>query len=376
MILETKAVKLMQIYFYICKRFEKDLKYCCKRYSNNDKQELTDQEIMTIYLYTIHEEQRFKIKQIHRFANEYLLSWFPNLGSYAAFNNRLNRLSEAFKQLVLPLLDEFQPKDCCLDQSLLDSMPIITCSGKRSPKVATELVNKGVCSSKGMYYNGLKLHVLGFRRIDKLPFPEQMLITPASVNDLYGLQYPFVPLNHTISDIVLGNGEERCYDAVNILTVAGNGTTVHIHSGSELTLIAGEKIIIKPGFTANQGSYVDAHITTDGSYCNIIMQPQLPNEKIPPPQEPDIIIIEGKTADNPILVYPNPSSGLITIDMPETLIYENYRIEVYDYLGRLVKKKNIHDRQEYIDLSMNQNGMYFIIIRNTESIFRIKVIKM
>jgi len=175
----------MQIYFYICKRFEKDLKYCCKRYSNNDKQELTDQEIMTIYLYTIHEEQRFKIKQIHRFANEYLLSWFPKLGSYAAFNNRLNRLSEAFKQLVLPLLDEFQPKDCCLDQSLLDSMPIITCSGKRSPKVATELVNKGVCSSKGMYYNGLKLHVLGFRRIDKLPFPEQMLITPASVNDLY-----------------------------------------------------------------------------------------------------------------------------------------------------------------------------------------------
>jgi len=140
---------------------------------------------MTIYLYTIHEEQRFKIKQIHRFANEYLLSWFPKLGSYAAFNNRLNRLSEAFKQLVLPLLDEFQPKDCCLDQSLLDSMPIITCSGKRSPKVATELVNKGVCSSKGMYYNGLKLHVLGFRRIDKLPFPEQMLITPASVNDLY-----------------------------------------------------------------------------------------------------------------------------------------------------------------------------------------------
>lgn len=185
MILETKAVKLVQIYFYICKRFEKDLKYCCKRYSNNDKQELTDQEIMTIYLYTIHEEQRFKIKQIHRFANEYLLSWFPKLGSYAAFNNRLNRLSEAFKQLVLPLLDEFQPKDCCLDQSLLDSMPIITCSGKRSPKVATELVNKGVCSSKGMYYNGLKLHVLGFRRIDKLPFPEQMLITPASVNDLY-----------------------------------------------------------------------------------------------------------------------------------------------------------------------------------------------
>jgi hypothetical protein len=31
---------------------------------------------------------------------------------------------------------------------------------------------------------GLKLHALGFRRAGKLPFPEQLLITPASENDL------------------------------------------------------------------------------------------------------------------------------------------------------------------------------------------------
>ncbi len=184
MIPEAKALKLIEIYFYICKRYEEDLQYCCERFSNNDKPELTDQEIMTIYLYTLHEEQRFKVKQIHRFANEYLRPWFPTFGSYTAFNNRLNRLSEAFKQLVTPLLEEFRPVDCCLDQSLLDSMPIITCSGRRTPKVATEIIDKGVCSSKGMYYHGLKLHALAFRRIDKLPFPEQLLITPASVNDL------------------------------------------------------------------------------------------------------------------------------------------------------------------------------------------------
>ncbi|NOX46974.1 MAG: transposase [Chlorobi bacterium] len=169
---------------YICERYEAELKYCCERFTNNNQPELTDQGIMTIYLYGIHEEQRFKVKQIHKFANEYLRSWFPDLGSYAAFNNRLNRLSEAFRHLVAPLLSGFQPKDCCLGQSLLDSMPIITCSGRRAPKVATGLVNKGVCSSKGMYYHGLKLHALAFRRTDKLPFPEQLLITPASFNDL------------------------------------------------------------------------------------------------------------------------------------------------------------------------------------------------
>lgn len=185
MIPEAKALKLIEIYFYIDKRYNKDLKYCCERFSNNDKPLLTDQEIMTIYLFTIHEEQRFKVKQIHRFANEYLRSWFPDLGSYAAFNNRLNRLSEAFKQLAASLVEEFRPEDCCLDQSLLDSMPIITCSGRRIPKVATEIIDKGICSSKGMYYHGLKLHALAFQRKGKLPFPEQLLITPASVNDLY-----------------------------------------------------------------------------------------------------------------------------------------------------------------------------------------------
>jgi hypothetical protein len=36
----------------------------------------------------------------------------------------------------------------------------------------------------GIYYYGHKLHFLGFRRIDKLPHPEQILFTPISVNDV------------------------------------------------------------------------------------------------------------------------------------------------------------------------------------------------
>jgi hypothetical protein len=66
----------------------------------------------------------------------------------------------------------------------MDSMPIITCLGKRSGRVAKELTDKGFCSTKGIYYYGLKMHLLGFRRIGKLPHPEQILFTPASVNDV------------------------------------------------------------------------------------------------------------------------------------------------------------------------------------------------
>ncbi|MCX6230862.1 MAG: transposase [Bacteroidetes bacterium] len=76
------------------------------------------------------------------------------------------------------------PKDCSSEISLLDSLPIITCSGKRVGKVATELTDKGYCSTKGMYYYGVKLHALAYRRVGHLPFPEQLLVTPASENDL------------------------------------------------------------------------------------------------------------------------------------------------------------------------------------------------
>ena len=184
MIPKDKEYKLIEIYFYVCKKFEKELKIYCERFSNNDKPEFTDQEIMTLYLYVMHHEQQFKVKHIHRFASEHLLSWFPKLNSYQAFNNRLNRLSGAFRKLSEDLLVDYQPNDCCLDQSLLDSMPIITCSGKRTGKVAREITDKGYNSTKGFYYYGLKLHALGFRRIGKLPHPEQILFTAASVNDL------------------------------------------------------------------------------------------------------------------------------------------------------------------------------------------------
>ena len=97
----------------------------------------------------------------------------------------MNQLGGAFTRLVeILLVPIFSQMIVALDQSLLDSMPIITCSGKRSGKVAREITDKGFCSTKGIYYYGLKLHLLGFRRIGKLPHPEQILFTPASVNDV------------------------------------------------------------------------------------------------------------------------------------------------------------------------------------------------
>ena len=114
-----------------------------------------------------------------------LSSWFPKLPSYQTFNARLNMLSEAFRLLVEIMIQSFRPKDCDSLVSIVDSMPIVTCKGKnREGKVATEITSKGYCSTKNMYYYGLKLHMVGQRREGTIPFPEMMAITSASENDL------------------------------------------------------------------------------------------------------------------------------------------------------------------------------------------------
>lgn len=198
MIPQASAIKLIKIYFYVDEQWKVDLKYLCERFSNNNQPELTDQEIMTIYLYCMDQEKRLTVKDIYQFADRYLRSWFPCLGSYTSFNNRLNRLYEPFRKLLCTLIDQNQPEDCILDQSLLDSMPIITCSGKRAGKVARDIADKGYCPTKIGYYFGLKLHAIGFRRMGKLPYPEQILLTEASESDINVYKQTWSEIPHRI----------------------------------------------------------------------------------------------------------------------------------------------------------------------------------
>ena len=71
---DYKKVKLISIYMYISELYESELQYTCQRFSNNSSPEFTDVELMTVYLFVVCEQDYFKLKQIHRFTEEYLLS--------------------------------------------------------------------------------------------------------------------------------------------------------------------------------------------------------------------------------------------------------------------------------------------------------------
>lgn len=176
--------RLICVFLFISENFKENLQFYAQRMSNNSSPAFTDEEVITIFLWGIM-QHRTTIKDIHNYTNNHLLEWFPNLPSYEAYVMRLNRLQDVF----IPLIHEVQkyfPKDYLKNIRLIDSMPIIMAKEKRSSKakVASDIANKGYCGSKGCYYYGVKVHILGFRRVGTLPLPEFIGMTPASNHDL------------------------------------------------------------------------------------------------------------------------------------------------------------------------------------------------
>jgi len=173
-----------KIYEFVCDMYEKHLQFHVQRFSNNKNPKFTDQQTMTMYIYCTTYEKRLTIRDMYDFTSTYLSDVFVNLPSYVAVCNRISRLAPAFMSLYEQVATRNLGKHELSLFSLMDSMPIVTCSGKRNAKVAREVANKGYCSTKSMYYYGVKLHALAYYQKGALPIPESIVITSASENDL------------------------------------------------------------------------------------------------------------------------------------------------------------------------------------------------
>jgi len=75
--------------------------------------------------------------------------------------------------------------------------------------------------------------------------------------------------------------------------------------------------------------------------------------------------------DSELTVYPNPSSSIFNIDLPN----EVKTISVVDISGKTIIKKSDKDIKPYVDLSDFKNGIYFINLEMDNKIITTKIVK-
>ncbi len=157
-----QLLKLIQLYFYVCDVYDGKLKSLVHRHTKNGlAPQFTDHEVLTVYLFGLAYEKRLQIKDLHRCMSDHYGDCFPDLPGYEAFNQRLNRLNPVFAPLLAGLVTKWQGQALGSQEELFlltDSMPIITCSGRRYGVVAPEVTDKGFNATKKMYFWGVKLH--------------------------------------------------------------------------------------------------------------------------------------------------------------------------------------------------------------------------
>jgi len=172
--------RLITIYLYVCKHYQDTLWVYSQRMSNYADLSFTDEEVIAIYLFGVMDKHR-TVKGIYDDADRHLRPWFPRLPSYVAYVQRLNRVSDVFAPL-LALIQQEQEAQNPGQVWLIDSFPVALAKQGRRFKacVAKELADSGYCSTKKLYYYGVRVHVIGRRQPGSLPIPEYIGVTGAS----------------------------------------------------------------------------------------------------------------------------------------------------------------------------------------------------
>lgn len=194
-------LQLIALYDYVCQCYDRHPDLHSHRQSNNYCPDFTDQELMTIYLFGLL-EQRFTLKQTYKYIRHHWADWFPKMPSYQAVNYRINAINDHFAPLIEGLILQISQSPALADVRLTDSLPIILSKRPNAARVATDIADKGYCSTKRLYYHGFKLHLIAVDRLAKMPLPERMQFTKASVNDLTALraELPYLPPGCLVGD--------------------------------------------------------------------------------------------------------------------------------------------------------------------------------
>ncbi len=111
------------------------------------------------------------------------------------------------------------------------------------------------------------------------------------------------------------------------------------------------------------GTYTETFVQSTGVSCDSISNVTL---------EINIATDIETVSDIQLLIYPNPSTGMFTISSNVSVLGSRY--EIFDELGKIVKRGNITEGLQKIDMSVYENGVYYVKLVYTNGVSEIKPI--
>jgi len=180
----------------------------------------------------------------------------------------------------------------------------------------------------------------------------------------------------TVGSATVSSDQIRLYDHVKALTVQGNFIVL---SGGVTDMRAGNSIILKEGFKVNSNGHFLACLED----CYEPYDKSLPstrtieyfNSRFKPNNVDIIASYTDDTNLSGIIVYPNPTQGLLNI---ESNSYDKPAIlKIYNQVGIQLHQQTINNSKDVIDISGFDDGLYILEFNiNQQTKHQLKIIKL
>ena len=172
----------------------------------------------------------------------------------------------------------------------------------------------------------------------------------------------------TVTLLDLTVADSFCFDAVQTITVAGDGHSFTIIDGGIVTMIAGQSILYLSGASVLSGGYLYGYIAPDGPFCNAPAMVKVVNS------DDEIIPSEGSASGK---VYPNPTSGQFRLELNGFGSAEQIRVDIFNMQGERISSRDVPaDQTHEFSLSGNPPGIYLVLMCGRSTNESIRVIKL
>ncbi|MFZ4523909.1 MAG: PKD domain-containing protein, partial [Bacteroidales bacterium] len=175
------------------------------------------------------------------------------------------------------------------------------------------------------------------------------------------------PANKSVTNVIVESGQTKCYNATQVISIAGNGTFFNVLSGGSSTFISGQTISFLPGTAVQPGGSMWGYIAPMGPFCQ---NPSMPASVVSGDT------VSKETEQQFFKIYPNPTTGIFILEFNANQLSDKATLDVYGIRGEkvLTTALNNKGRQE-CSLTGLPGGIYFLRVNYGERFEMGKIIK-